>query len=68
LENIKIIDGKKYMWDGEEYESESDAENKITTYNDNGFQTKLIIENEQYLVYTRREVSEIKVEEQSEVN
>jgi hypothetical protein len=65
VENIKIIDGKKYMWDGEEYESESDAEKKITAYSDNGFQVKLIIENEQYLVYTRREVSEIKVEGQS---
>ena len=65
MKNFKIIDEKKYMWDGEEYESETDAEEKITTYSENGFQTKLIIENKQYLVYTRREVSEIKIEEPS---
>ncbi len=25
MDNFKIIEGKKYMWDGEVYETESDA-------------------------------------------
>ena len=65
MEIFRIIDGKKYMWDGEEYESESIANENISTYSKNGFHTKLIVENGHYLVYTRREVSEIEVEGQS---
>ena len=29
MDNFKIIDGKKYMWDGENYESESAAKENM---------------------------------------
>lgn len=62
MDNFKIIDGKKHMWDGEDYESESAARENIAKYSENGFETKLIEEEGKYLVYTRRVVTEVKVE------
>ena len=62
MDNFKIIDGKKYMWDGVDYESESAALEHISKYRDDGFETKLIEEDEKYLVYTRRVVTEVVVE------
>jgi hypothetical protein len=62
MDNFKIIDGKKYMWDGEDYESKSAAEENILKYGNDGFDTQLIEEDGKYLVYTRRVVTEIVVE------
>ncbi len=61
-DNVKIIDSKKYMWDGEDYEAESAAREKMSTYGNDGFETKLIEEDGKYLVYTRRVITEIVVE------
>lgn len=61
-DSFKIIDSKKYMWDGEDYESESAAQENIKKYSDDNFETKLIEEDGKYLVYTRRVVTEIVVE------
>ena len=61
-DNFKIIDSKKYMWDGEDYESEAAARENITKYNNDNFETKLIREDGKYLVYNRRVVTEIVVE------
>lgn len=62
IDNFKIIDDKKYMWDGEEYETVAAAQQNLAKYRKDGFQTKLIEEEGKYLVYTRREVKEIVVE------
>jgi len=62
LDNFKIIDGKKYMWDGEDYESESAAQENIAKYSEDGFETQLIKEEGKYLVYSRRIVTEFEVE------
>lgn len=62
MDNVKIIDGKKYMWDGEDYESESAARENILKYSNDGFETKLIEEDGKYLVYTRRVATEVVVE------
>jgi hypothetical protein len=61
-DSFKIIDSKKYMWDGEDYESEAAAQENISKYKDDDFETKLIQEDGKYLVYTRRVVTEIVVE------
>lgn len=61
-DNFKFIDSKKYMWDGEDYESEPAARENIKKYSDDGFETKLVEEDGKYLVYTRRVVTEIVVE------
>ena len=62
MDNFKIIDGKKYVWDGEDYESESAAAQNISKYQTDGFKTRLINEDDKFLVYTRRVVTDIKVE------
>ena len=61
-DSVKIIDSKKYMWDGEDYESEPATQENIKKYSDDNFETKLIEEDGKYLVYTRRVVTEIVVE------
>jgi hypothetical protein len=61
-DNVKFIDGKKYMWDGEDYESEAAAQENVTKYSNDDFETKLLEEDGKYLVYTRRLVTEIVVE------
>jgi len=61
IDNFKIIDDKKYMWDGEDYLSKTAAQENVLKYNNDGFETQLLEENGKYLVYSRREVTEVVV-------
>ena len=38
----KVIDGKKFMWDGEVYESEKDAQEVKQKYEKDDFEVELI--------------------------
>lgn len=58
----KVIDGKKYMWDGEVYESEKNAQEVKKKYEDDEFEVELIQEENQYFLYTRRVVTEVVLE------
>ena len=58
----KFFDGKKFMWDGEIYESEAQAQEVKKKYEDDEFEVQLIQEENQYLVYSRRVVTEIVLE------
>jgi hypothetical protein len=62
VDSFRIINGKKYMWDGEDYESETAARENISKYENDNFQTKLIKEEGKHFVFTRRVVTEIVVE------
>lgn len=62
MDSFKIIDGKKFMWDGEDYESESAAKENASKYSKDGFETKLIDEGGKHFVFTRRVVTEVVVE------
>jgi len=64
MENVKIIDGKKFMWDGETYTGKEKAQEVISNYEKEGFETRLIKEGKEYFVYSRRVVTEIVVEGQ----
>ena len=56
--NISLVhDGKKLMWDGLLYAKE-DASRAGQSYQDNGFQIRIVEEGEKFLVYTRRPVKE----------
>ncbi|MFC2166233.1 hypothetical protein ACFLT2_14705, partial [Acidobacteriota bacterium] len=59
----EIIDGKKFMWDQGDYFSEEEARKKIAEYEKEGFETRLVKEEAKYLVYTRRVVTEIILDE-----
>ncbi len=61
-QNVRFLEGHKYMWDGEAYESREAAEAKRNEYADNEFETQLVEEQDQFLVYTRRVVTEVVVE------
>ena len=58
----KIIDGRKVMWDGVEYETEKEAQDVKKTYEDDNFEVELVEEEGKYLLYTRRVVTEIVLE------
>ncbi len=58
----KIINGKKFMWDGAVYESKKEAEDTMQKYKKDEFEVELIEEEKKHLLYTRRVVKEIVVE------
>jgi hypothetical protein len=52
--NYRILENKKYMWDGKTYENEGDALNTAAEYKKNNFDVKLIQEEGKHFIYTRR--------------
>ncbi len=57
----KVFEGKKFMWDGEEYKDEKEAKEKAEAYSKDGFEVQIYEENGKYYVFTRRVVKEIKI-------
>ncbi len=62
MDEIKMIDDKKFMWDGENYESETAAQENISKYSEDGFDIRQIEEDGKFLIYTRRVVLDVVVE------
>jgi hypothetical protein len=60
--NMRFFDRRKFMWDGEAYETRAAAEVKQREYAAHGFETELVEEEGKPLLYTRREVKEIVLE------
>ncbi len=58
-EQARFFDGRKFMWDGEEYDSEKKAKDIQKQYEGNGFEVELCREDDKVLLYTRRIVTEI---------
>jgi hypothetical protein len=48
------LEGKKFLWDGGTYASEEEAEQVMHGYEKDGFETRMFVEDGQYLVYSRR--------------
>lgn len=63
----KIINKRKVMWDGVVYETEKEAQELKKKYEDNNFEVELVQEEEKYLLYTRRVVTEIVLEGEAPV-
>ncbi len=61
-ETAKMHEGKKFMWDGRTYESEEKAKEIEENYRKDGFETLVIQEGNDSLVYTRKVVTEIVLE------
>lgn len=59
----KKIDGKKFMWDKGHYSTDQEAREKMAQYEKDGFEAECVEENGNYLVYTRRLVTEIVLED-----
>jgi hypothetical protein len=62
-ERAQMIDGKKYLWNGEEYETEAAAREVEKAYGGNGFDVQLQHEGDKVFLYTRRVVTEAVVDE-----
>jgi len=63
----KKIDGKKFMWDKGYYSTEEEAREKMARYEKDGFEAECVQENGKYLVYTRRLVTEIILEDGGQI-
>ena len=53
-----IIDGKKFMWDGQVYDNQEEASRAGKSYQDENFEIWMVEEGGKFLVYTRRTVKE----------
>ncbi len=62
MDKVKIIDEKKFMWDGRTSMSESEALNIKAEYEKNNFETRLVQEDEKFFLFTQRVVTEVEVE------
>ena len=58
----KIINSKKFMWDGVVYESEKEAQDTMKKYKEDNFEVEMKEEEGKHHLYTRRLVTEIVVE------
>ncbi len=61
-ERTRFFEGKKYMWDGEEYDNEEQASSVEKQYTEKGFEVQMWREDGKVLIYTRRIVTEIVLE------
>jgi hypothetical protein len=61
-ENYLIHEGHKYLWDGKTYTNEEEAKKIAQSYERSDFQTTVVGEKEEFLVYTRRVVKEVVIE------
>lgn len=62
MDLARIIDGKKFMWDGKVYEKKEDADETAGKYRSDGFEVRCLKEGNDYYLFTRRVVTEVKVE------
>lgn len=62
MESVKIINGKKFMWDGNEYPDKENASEITQKYKNDGFETEIFEEGNKYFVFTRRVVKEVVIE------
>jgi hypothetical protein len=60
--SVRFFDQRKFLWDGESYDSRTVAEARKAEYEARGFETQLVEEQGAALVYTRRVVKEIVIE------
>ncbi len=58
--NLAMInDGKKFMWDGQFYETREEASRVAKSYQDEDFQIQIVDEGGKFLVYSRRTAKEV---------
>lgn len=62
MDLARVINSKKFMWDGYVYKTKEEAEGTAQKYRENGFEAELIKDVDQYFVFTRRVVKEIVIE------
>jgi hypothetical protein len=61
-ERARFFDGRKFMWDGEEYQEKKKVAEVEKQYRENGFEVERCTEGGKTLLYTRRVVTEVVVD------
>ena len=61
-EKARFFEGKKFMWDGEEYDNEEKASAVEKQYREKDFEAAIVREGGKALLYTRRVVTEVVVQ------
>ncbi len=56
-----ISDGKKFMWNGQLYDTREEASRAGESYRNDDFEVQMVEENGKFLVYTRRAVKQVVV-------
>ncbi|MGD1214441.1 MAG: hypothetical protein ABR861_05590 [Terriglobales bacterium] len=56
-----ISEGKKFMWDGQLYDTREEASRIEESYRNDNFEVRMVEEGGKFLVYTRRVVKEVVV-------
>ncbi len=54
ISQSRKIAGRKFMWDGQTYVTRDDARQAMEAYKQEGFEVHLFLEDDRYLVYSRR--------------
>jgi len=57
------FDGMKYMQDGKVYDSKAEAEKAMEGYRNDSFDVRLLEEAGKFLVFSRRIVKEVKIDQ-----
>jgi hypothetical protein len=57
IQIARLFEGKKFLWDGEQYEDEEKADANATGYREKGFEVQRVTDGGKVLLYTRRSVS-----------
>ena len=56
-----ISDGKKFMWDGQLYDTREEASRTGESYRNDDFEVQMVEEGGKFLVYTRRTLKQVVV-------
>ena len=62
MDLARIINGKKFMWDGSTCPDEASAAETARKYREDGFETEVLKEENNFYVFSRRVVEEVVVE------
>ena len=62
-ERARLFEGKKFLWDGVDYETDEEAGSAGRAYAEKGFEVEVWLDQEDAFVYTRRVVNESAIEQ-----
>ena len=61
MKSCRIVNGRKFLWDGQAYDSKQTAEEVVSRYRGDGFETEIVEDEGKYLAYTRRDIKTVAV-------
>ena len=61
MQSCRIVNGRKFMWDGQAYDSKQADEEEVYRYRGDGFETEIVEDEGKYLAYTRRDIKTVAV-------